>query len=561
MAEQTFKPTAGVAANAKRALKWIAEGHAGGGFTDVGRRRASQLANREAVSADTIRRMNSFFARHEVDKKGKDFNNMEKPSAGRVAWDAWGGDEGQKWAKRIAAQLDREEDKSMSSKAVNTIEASAYAPIVKFEEREDGTLLVYGKATDDSLDSDEQVCDPAWLDRAMPQWFKFGNVREQHSNIAAGVAVEYEKVNETEHFITVNVVDKNSQAKVKAGVLKGFSIGIRKPRVVKDNKAIGGRIVDGDIVEVSLVDRPANPSCVLTVAKALDTGTLEQVEVFAKGATMENELITEQEVVAVPLPVEEVEDNMAALAKSIGEVTALKFDRAAYDAARRALADLIAMEAKEFAEGHDERHSLWSLMNAVTALLDWFSGEAAEGEVSEAIEMADEPDAPKCLDCGCHKPADSHGSANVSVAEIVSEKADDSEDKMCKDCGKAEDECECDTELAIASDTDKNDDIKTLVTDLVKTLLTDNGREVETKSDSATEERIKALEAELEQVKALAVSGGPSRMGAANKLNKSDEVASAVALLRQKAANTLDAKLAEGYRLQATDLEKSLNSK
>lgn len=452
----------------------------------------------------------------------------------------------------------------MAKKAVDVATAATYAPIVKFEELDNGNLLVYGKATDDTLDSDEQICDPAWLETAMPQWFKYGNVREQHSNIAAGVAVEYDH-KEDGHYIAVEVVDANSQKKVKAKVLKGFSIGIRRPRVVKDNKAAGGRIVDGEIVEVSLVDRPANPSCVLTVAKTADAGTLVQVEEFAKGATMEKELITEQEVVAVPLPTDNdlledaavsvKADAVADLAKAISEVTALKFDQGAYEAARRALADLIASEANEFGEGHDERHSLWSLMTAVSGLLEWFAGEAAEGEV---MAMAIEPDSAKCLECGCHQPAESHGRDDVTTAEMGTVKADDADEKMCKECGMSEDKCKCNTELAIASDTDKNDDIKTLVTDLVKTLLTNNEGDVETKAISATEERIKALEAELEQVKALAVSGGPSRMGAAKQADKSDEVATAVALLRVKAANTLDAKLAEGYRLQAADLEKSV---
>ena len=67
--------------------------------------------------------------------------------------------------------------------------ANSYAAIVKQEKQEDGSLLVYGKATDDSLDIDQQICDDTWLSSAMPEWFKSGgNIREQHSSIAAGVA-------------------------------------------------------------------------------------------------------------------------------------------------------------------------------------------------------------------------------------------------------------------------------------------------------------------------------------------------------------------------------------
>ena len=84
---------------------------------------------------------------------------------------------------------------------------NAYAPLIKADKHADGTMTVYGKATDDSIDSDSQICDATWLDTAMPQWFKSGgNIREQHSNIAAGVAKEYEVKNDG-HYITALVVD------------------------------------------------------------------------------------------------------------------------------------------------------------------------------------------------------------------------------------------------------------------------------------------------------------------------------------------------------------------
>ena len=106
-AQQTYKPPAGVSAEAKRALEWIADGLAGSGFTDVGRARASQLARGDAVSETTIMRMYSYFARHEVDKQATGFSAGEDgfPSAGRVAWSAWGGDAGYSWAKRIRNQI------------------------------------------------------------------------------------------------------------------------------------------------------------------------------------------------------------------------------------------------------------------------------------------------------------------------------------------------------------------------------------------------------------------------------------------------------------------------
>jgi hypothetical protein len=102
-AAKTYKVPAGVSSAAKRALKWIADGKAGGGFTSTGRRRASQLASGGTVSRDTVARMKSYFARHTVDRKANGFFAGEKnyPSPGRVAWDAWGGDAGKSWTNGI----------------------------------------------------------------------------------------------------------------------------------------------------------------------------------------------------------------------------------------------------------------------------------------------------------------------------------------------------------------------------------------------------------------------------------------------------------------------------
>jgi len=254
-----FVPPQAVRNNAKRGLELRAK-HGRGG-TEIGVARARDLSNGKALSLDTINRMISYFARHEVDKKGEGWG---VDSAGYIAWLLWGGDAGRSWANRIKREQENKE-KSMSSNFT-----TAYAEIIKSELQADGTLLVYGKATDDSVDIDQQICDDVWLDQAMPEWFKTGgNIREQHSQIAAGVAKEYEKKKDG-HYILTQVVDPISVKKVETGVLKGFSIGIKNPRVVRDTKAANGRIIDGQIVEVSLVDRPANPNCQLVLAKSLD---------------------------------------------------------------------------------------------------------------------------------------------------------------------------------------------------------------------------------------------------------------------------------------------------
>jgi len=267
-----FSPPQGVRDNAKRGLELRREFNRGG--TAVGVARARDLSNGKSLPLETINRMVSYFARHEVDKKGENWGNASDPSRGYIAWLLWGGDAGKTWADSIA-EREKKKDKSMTADFTNS-----YAAIIKQEKQEDGTLLVYGKATDDSIDIDQQICDAGWLETAMPQWFKTGgNIREQHSNIAAGVAKELDSKPDG-HYISALVVDPISVKKVETGVLKGFSIGIRAPRIVRDQKAANGRIIDGQIVEISLVDRPANPNAKLTLAKSDNGGDLEKVEEF-----------------------------------------------------------------------------------------------------------------------------------------------------------------------------------------------------------------------------------------------------------------------------------------
>jgi hypothetical protein len=107
-----YSPTSGMKAAARRALKWKAEGKATGAGTPVGWGRATDIVAGRSMSLSVVKRMYSFFSRHEVDKKGKDFNNTSNPSNGRIMWDAWGGDAGFSWSRAIAT---REMDKSLFS--------------------------------------------------------------------------------------------------------------------------------------------------------------------------------------------------------------------------------------------------------------------------------------------------------------------------------------------------------------------------------------------------------------------------------------------------------------
>ena len=103
-----FKPTTSMAEEAQRGLDWRKEFNRGG--TAVGVARANQLTNRENLSPSTVKRMYSFFSRHEVDKRAEGFDRGEEgyPSAGRIAWALWGGDAGFSWSTKKRNQIERE---------------------------------------------------------------------------------------------------------------------------------------------------------------------------------------------------------------------------------------------------------------------------------------------------------------------------------------------------------------------------------------------------------------------------------------------------------------------
>lgn len=116
---ETYTPTDAMRAAARRAIKWKEEGKATGAGTAVGWTRAGQLARGEALSLDTVKRMYSFFSRHEVDKKGKDFYNNANPSNGRIMWEAWGGDAGFTWSRNIVEREKKKTEKLWESSPFN----------------------------------------------------------------------------------------------------------------------------------------------------------------------------------------------------------------------------------------------------------------------------------------------------------------------------------------------------------------------------------------------------------------------------------------------------------
>lgn len=113
------KPTEAMREEAQRGLDLRKEYERGG--MEVGVARTRDIVNNRDLLMETVRRMNSYFARHEVDKQGEGFFQGEEgyPSAGRIAWALWGGDAGQSWARRLSEQEDDRMDKRAAPNALS----------------------------------------------------------------------------------------------------------------------------------------------------------------------------------------------------------------------------------------------------------------------------------------------------------------------------------------------------------------------------------------------------------------------------------------------------------
>ena len=143
-------PNSGMKSEARKGLDWRSEFGRGG--TEVGIARARDIVNAKDLSDSTVKRMYSFFSRHEVDKKAQGFRPGEKgyPSNGRIAWALWGGDAGFSWSKKLVNQMKKDERWSESIDKDVTIEPEQEViqmerHVVGVEETEDSFIVEFRK--------------------------------------------------------------------------------------------------------------------------------------------------------------------------------------------------------------------------------------------------------------------------------------------------------------------------------------------------------------------------------------------------------------------------------
>jgi hypothetical protein len=274
----------------------------------------------------------------------------------------------------------------------------------------------------------------------------------------------------------------------------------------------------------------------------------------------------------------------------------LKFDKAQYEAAREALANLISIEAGEMKEGHNELQSIAHLLEAVAHLHAWYEGEEAEGEVVEEetiIERAAEPDeeGKMCAECDksykmckCEggfkaakeEEADTEKGAEpnpvpsqetyatlagtVIVPPTETPKSAEAEEPVAEELPAAEpaaaeepaaeepkEDSEAKTEVDAA-------DVEAIVEQVVKSATESLRAEIATlvaAKEAALEKSVR-LESELAIAKSLAVAGGPKRTAPALN-SKSNDMLTKAAIYKAKANATTDPVLLKGYKQLAEE--------
>ena len=137
-----------------------------------------------------------------------------------------------------------------------------HVPITKIDEEK---RMVYGFASTPDLDSDGEIISLDALKNALPEYMEFPTLREMHQAKAIGTTKHAEILDDSKKgkglFIGGKIVADDAWKLVKEGVLKAFSIG---GNVIEK---VDNVIKSLELVEISLVDVPANKSSVIELWK------------------------------------------------------------------------------------------------------------------------------------------------------------------------------------------------------------------------------------------------------------------------------------------------------
>lgn len=235
---------------------------------------------------------------------------------------------------------------------------------IPFSKKDDEQRMVYGYATTEAIDSQGEIVAKTAIEEALPDYMKFGNIREMHQPSAVGKAQEA-NIDDKGLYIGVKVVDDSAWTKVKEGVYNGFSIGGKIVTKINDT------ITKLRLTEISLVDRPANPEAVFAFYKG------EGMDEHETASSSEKEVTVSKADEALTLfkgfMGEEVWDTQMAL---------------------DALSNIMALLGYELSENENCPEQIVALQTAIKAIKAFIVSEIQEdngsGE-SPKLALSDEP--------------------------------------------------------------------------------------------------------------------------------------------------------------------------
>lgn len=257
--------------------------------------------------------------------------------------------------------------------------AKLYAEIAKMEAQDDGTVKVWGYASSEAVDSDGEVIAAEAMKAAIPDYMKFGAVREMHGSNAAGTAIEINVEDDGRTFFGAHIVDPVAVTKVKTGVYKGFSIGGSVTARDELNKS---QITGLKLTEISLVDRPANPDAVFTCYKADKPKDGEEADKDDKPADKADETPADDTEKADSDTVDEKVDNKEDDKKDEAEKSA------SVELSDSEITILKAVLAKaEKPKDEPVAKSMWQVKSLADVLtsLKWLIEDAAYDNIDEAV--------------------------------------------------------------------------------------------------------------------------------------------------------------------------------
>lgn len=139
---------------------------------------------------------------------------------------------------------------------------SDFTRFIPFAKVDAAQQMVWGYASTPTCDLDGEIIELQAIKDALPDYMEWGNIREMHQPSAVGVT-KTANVDDNGLWIGAKIKDPIAWSKCEGPdpVYKGFSIG----GIVK--KQVKNVIKELTLVEISLVDRPANPDCRIEMVK------------------------------------------------------------------------------------------------------------------------------------------------------------------------------------------------------------------------------------------------------------------------------------------------------